>query len=261
MVKKKSESISGTKEWADENYNCYTGCEHDCLYCYARNFARWGGRIKSESEWKKQVIRKEKVAARMGKIAERAVMFPTTHDITLKTLAACTTVLQHLLDGGNKVLVVSKPHLDCIKSICRTFANQRDMIMFRFTIGAYDDALLKYWEPHAPTFKERLASLKHAFRKKFATSVSIEPMLDSANVVKLFHMLEPWVSDAIWIGRMRGVPKKADEEMKKAIRAGQTKERIAEIYASLKGNPKVKWKDSIKKMVGLKMAKEAGLDV
>ena len=261
MVQKKSTNISGTKEWADKNYNCYKGCEHDCLYCYARNFAKRGGRIKSDSEWAKPKICRDKVSHRMGKIAKRAVMFPTTHDITPKTLAACKTVLQHLLDGGNRVLVVSKPHLDCIKAICRTFADHKDKILFRFTIGAYNDTLLKYWEPHAPVFKERLASLKHAFKRGFQTSVSIEPMLDSANVVKLFHMLEPWVTDAIWIGKMNGVPSKADKSRELAIRAGQTDERIIEIYAQLKKHPKAKWKDSIKKVIGLKMAQKAGLDV
>jgi DNA repair photolyase len=261
MVQKKSGTISGTKEWADKNYNCFKGCEHDCLYCYARRMAKRGGRIKSDAEWTKQKICKDKVAHRMGKIAEQAVMFPTTHDITPKTLAACTTVLQHLLNGGNRVLVVSKPHLDCIKTICKTFADHRDMILFRFTIGAYDDTVLKYWEPHAPAFKERLASLKHAFKRGFETSVSIEPMLDSKNVVKLFHMLEPWVTDAIWIGKMNGVPEKAGKQWELAIRAGQTDAKIAEIYAALKKHPKVKWKDSIKNVVGLEMAQKAGLDV
>ena len=261
MAQKKSENIHGTKEWADKNYNCYKGCEHDCLYCYAHRSAKWRGQIKSDSEWPKQKICKDKVARCMGKIAERAVMFPTTHDISPKTLAACTTVLQHLLDGGNNVLVVSKPHLDCIKAICKTFADHRDMILFRFTIGAYDETLLKYWDTHATTFKERLASLKHAFKQDFKTSVSIEPMLDSPNVVKLFQKLEPWVTDAIWIGKMNGVPKKAGKQWELAIRAGQTDERIAEIYAALKKHPKVKWKDSIKKVVGLKMAQKAGLDV
>jgi len=196
----------------------------------------------------------------MGKIAKRAVMFPRSHDITPKTLQPCITVLHHLLDGGNRVLIVSKPHLDCIKTICKTFAQHRDMILFRFTIGAYDNALLKYWEPGAPSFQERLASLKHAFKRGFETSVSIEPMLDSANVVKLFSKLVPWVTDAIWIGKMNRVPS-ATEQMGDAIRAGQTKEKIREIYADLKRHPKVKWEDSIKKVMGLKRPDKAGLDV
>ena len=87
-------------------------------------------------------------------------------------------------------------------------------------------------------------------------------MLDSPNVVNLFHMLEPWITDAIWIGKMNGgVPEKADKQMKSAIRAGQTDERITEIYTPLKKCPKAKWKDSVKKVVGLEMAQKAGLDV
>ena len=126
------------------------------------------------------------VDRRMGKIAKRAVMFPTTHDITPKTLGPCVTALHHLLGGGNRVLVTSKPHLECVKAICNTFADFRHMILFRFTIGAFDDDLLQYWEPGALPFGERLASLKYAFKHGFQTSVSIEPMLDSANVVRLF---------------------------------------------------------------------------
>lgn len=258
---KKSENIHGTKEWADKNYNCYKGCEHDCLYCYARRMAKRGGRIKSDAEWATPKVRQDQVDDRMGKIAERAVMFPTTHDITPTTLPACLTVLKHLLEGGNNVLVVSKPDLSCIKKICKTFADYQDRILFRFTIGAFDEALLKYWEPKAPSFKSRLASLKHAFEKGFKTSVSIEPMLDSPNVVNLFEMLEPWVTDAIWIGKMNGVPSKADKEMAAAIRAGQTDDKIKKIYAQLRHCKKVKWKDSIKKVVGLKMPKKAGMDV
>ena len=34
--------------------------------------------------------------------------------------------------------------------------------------------------------------------------------------------------------------------------AGQTKQRVREIYAELKGNPKIRWKDSYKQVLGLK---------
>ena len=32
-----SKPVSGTKEWACHNVNCYNGCRHDCLYCYAKS--------------------------------------------------------------------------------------------------------------------------------------------------------------------------------------------------------------------------------
>ncbi len=42
------------------------------------------------------------------------------------------------------------------------------------------------------------------------------------------------------------------------IRLGQTDERIREIYDSLKDEPLVRWKDSIKRVVGLPLGAEAG---
>ena len=92
-------------------------------------------------------------------------------------------------------------------------------------------------------------------------------MLDSAKVVRLFHKLEPWVTDAIWIGKMNDIARrvsirtKEDRRRVEAIEAGQTDERTRQIYAELKHHPKVKWKDSIKEVLGLKRPDEAGLDV
>jgi len=81
----------------------------------------------------------------------------------------------------------SKPRLDCIRRLCREFADNRDRLEFRFTIGAMDDTILSLWESGAPGFKERFDSLKLAYRKGFAVSVNVEPMLDAANVLRLFR--------------------------------------------------------------------------
>ncbi len=40
----------------------------------------------------------------------------------------------------------------------------------------------------------------------------------------------------------------------------QSDEFIWDLYSRYKDNPKVKWKDSIKKIVGLEVATEPGLD-
>ncbi len=61
------------------------------------------------------------------------------------------TVLQHLLEGGNRVLIVSKPISTASRPSARRLLTSETLILFRFTIGAYDNALLEYWEPHAPT--------------------------------------------------------------------------------------------------------------
>ena len=76
----------------------------------------------------------------------------------------------------------------------------------RFTIGAMDDDVLRYWESGAPSFAERLAALKHAHGQGFRTSVSAEPMLDVPHAVELYEAVVPFVTDTIWFGKMNDDP-------------------------------------------------------
>ena len=261
-----SDRISGTKEWAVANVNCVTGCEHNCRYCYARFQAvERFHRVASKEEWAEPQVRAHDVKKRRHRV-DGTVMFPTTHDITPSILEPCVEVLTNLLEAENDVLVVSKPHLECIERICQDFVLYKAQILFRFTIGAFDDSILGYWEPGAPHFMERFACLKHAFNKGYLTSVSVEPMLDSENMVTLFEMLEPFVTDSIWIGKMNKLRQRVeittDEDERHAVRieAGQTDDKIWKIYRALKEEPKVKWKESVKEIVGLPLATEAGTD-
>lgn len=264
---KKAKAISGTKEWSVVSVNCCTGCEHNCRYCYARWDAihRYGGRVKSIEEWANPVIREKDVKKGRKKEAGR-VMFPTTHDITPRNYDACATVLGKLLEAGNEVLVVSKPHRQCIRGLCEQFADYRKQILFRFTIGAMDDKLLGYWEPGAPSFKERFECLKLAFEHGFQTSVSVEPMLDAMHVVNLFRRLRPFITDTLWIGKMNELRQRVtietdeDRRMVEMIEAGQVDEVIRDIYEALKDEHQIRWKESIKKVVGVPLAKKAGED-
>jgi DNA repair photolyase len=154
-------------------------------------------------------------------------------------------------------LIVSKPHLDCIEAICQQFGDYREKILFRFTIGACDDQVLSYWEPDAPAYAERKAALQYAYEQGFQTSVSVEPMLDSVNIDQLVAELLPYVTETIWIGKMNHLgrlAKNVDAGLKAAllqIEAGQTDDIIRSIFERYKGNPKIQWKASIKKVVGL----------
>jgi hypothetical protein len=110
-------------------------------------------------------------------------------------------------------------------------------------------------------------ALEHAYRKGFQTSVSIEPMLDTTNVDELIADLSPYVTDSIWLGKMNHLGRIAntlDEEQLPALRqieAGQTDEIIRAIYARHRDNPQVKWKKEIKRVVGIPLAPEAGMDI
>jgi DNA repair photolyase len=260
----KGPQTSGTKEWAVKSVNCCSGCSHDCRYCYARSMAVRFRQLNPE-QWKEEKIRWKDVRKKYGLI-EGTVMFPSSHDITPQNLVACLIVLRKLLRAENKVLVVSKPHLNCIRVICRVFEEYKDQILFRFTIGARDNEILSFWEPNAPLYEERKEALAHAFIKGFQTSVSAEPMLDPEHIEDLVKDLIPFVTDAMWIGKMNhtrniNTDDEGVEEALRKISEGQSDKNIRAIYARLKSTPKIKWKYHIKKVIGIPLAQKPGMDI
>ncbi len=258
--------ISGTKEWAVANIDCCTGCSHGCRYCYARYDAVVKYKTVRAADWDNPIVRPEDVD-RIFPCYAGQVMFPTTHDILPSNLQDCIRVIEGLIASGNSVLIVSKPHLDCIKELCRCFGKKRSQIVFRFTITALDNSIIKFWEPAAPLFEERIECLKHAFLSEFKTSVSIEPMLDAQNIVQLVDKITPWVTHSIWVGKMNKIDSRVVCDTKEMemellrIRQGQKDNQIIKIYRQLKDNPLVRWKESIKEVVGLELATEVGLDI
>jgi len=254
--------LTGTREWAQHSVNCYLGCPHDCRYCYARE-AAVRRKLTTWEDWKTPRANMRAVHRRYGLMPGR-VMFPTTHDITPTMLPECMTVLQKLLEAGNEVLVTSKPHLGCIKWICRDLAGcgYRPLLEFRFTITSGSDQQLEYWEPGAPRLAERYAALAHAKAAGWRTSVSIEPCLDLRDVHNLIELVEPHVTGTIWIGllnrpkqRVRVTCEKDREELDYVL-SGQTRERVTAVYARLADNPKLRWKDSVRRLLGLPPATE-----
>lgn len=262
-----SKDVFGTQEWATHNANFINGCKHDCKYCYSKAMAIRFGR-KTPGTWKNEVVRKNVLNRRFRKLDGR-IMFPSSHDIHPVHLDEAIEFLGNILISKNKVLIVSKPHLICIKRICDEFTNYKKNILFRFTIGSSDSKTLKFWEPGAPDFSERMESLKWAYKNGFQTSVSCEPMLDD-NIEDVVEKVSPFVTDSIWLGKANhllrrlktnGVKDKLIISRAQKLIQLQSDTKIQDLYERLKNNQKIKWKESIKKIVGIKVPTDKGLDV
>jgi DNA repair photolyase len=258
---------SGTKEWAPFNENIINGCSHDCKYCYARGmkirFNQLGGR-----EWTEEQLRVDPETAKILKRSGR-IMYPTAHDITPQHLEEHVIFIRRQMEAGNSLLIVSKPHVDCVRRLCQEFADNKDRITFRFTIGSIDNDVLRFWEPGAPLFEERLESLQLAYDQGFRTSISAEPMLEG-NVDALIDAVSPFVTDTIWLGKINrlksylahnGFTTPEILARAEALMQSQNDEAIRELYDRHKNNPKMRFKESIKKVVGLELQSEAGMDV
>jgi len=258
--------VFGTKEWASSNVNIQSGCPNDCKYCYAKSMAIRHKR-KTRDNWKEPEINADKVNKGFAK-RKGTIMFPATHDIGGHNLYECVVVLQKMLAAGNRVLIVSKPEEGCTFVLCDELKKFREQILFRFTIGSADNEVLKFWEPGASTFETRGGALKTACEQGFATSVSCEPMLDN-RIEDVVGNVLPYVTDAIWIGLPNMLNQRIalnceDEETKaraKELMAGFTESRIKKLYEKYADHPKIKWKESIKKAIGLDLPDQAGLDI
>jgi DNA repair photolyase len=207
-------------------------------------------------EWAQERIREADVYKRHPKYTGK-VMFPSSHDITESNRNACEKVIDNLIEAGNEVLIVSKPHLETIEALCAAYRPYRRQLQFRFSIGSCDDAVLSYWELNAPCYAERKAALDYAFKSGFVTSVSVEPMLDTANIDYLVADLMPYVTETIWIGKMNHISrisKYVDDATRNALAqldARQSDAIIRSIYARHKDNPMIRWKESIRTVVGI----------
>jgi DNA repair photolyase len=262
----KEKTKTGTKEWSDYSLNINQGCEHNCRYCYARENAMRYGVIKNADEWTKTKRLKgfdKSVTKQNGQ-----GMFPTTHDITPNNIDDCILFLHKHLEAGNKILITSKPHLDCIKKICKEFKDYKQQILFRFTIGSMIDDVLRFWEPEAPLFAERFESLQCAFNNGFETSVSCEPMLDQV-IDLLVYKLQPYVTQTIWIGKMNKIKERlklssdwSQEQInyyRHVLRCNKKEFIISldeQLYKDNELYKKIRWKESCKKDLGLPAQKD-----
>jgi len=260
MKQKNPEKVTKNHEWTKKSLNFIHGCSHGCLYCYSLEMAtRYGWN--NPKDWTTERVRQHDLDKRISNLDE-LIMFPSSHDITPTHLEESIQFLRKILEAGNEVLVVSKPHLECIKRICDEFAQYKNKILFRFTVGSTSDEVLGFWEPGAPGFKERLSCLKQAFMAGFETSVSCEPMLDN-QVERVVKLVDPYVTETIWIGkanRLLGTTGRGRlefnghlniETKKRALQLieWQSDQNIIKLYDKLQSNPKIRWKESIKSVL------------
>lgn len=240
--------ILGTKEWMPNNENCMKGCQNDCLYCYGKLRAI---RYKQKTAENWHIMTPNKRSTKPIRYLEGGVMFPTTHDLHIEHADIWLPFLWGLLEKGNDVLIVTKPQYAAVKLICDELSGYKNQIEFRLTIGTNDDKVAAYWEPGAPSPSDRLMALAHISTRGYKVSISMEPLLVEQPKEIIDSLFKGWVSGDIWIGLMNHHAFKVEipEEARQA--KIQTYDNIKAVYDSLKTDPQIKWKDSIRDLLGV----------
>lgn len=247
----KTRTGHGTKEWAEVTENICRGCQNNCLYCYAAHNANRFG-LRKRDDWAREELTK-RASITSYPARDGVVMFPSSHDITPFNVVEYIRVAKLILEKGNRLLIVSKPRLEVIKKVCAALIHHKRHILFRFTIGTLKTDISLFWEPGAPPPHERIMALEFAQSEGFDTSVSIEPMLHGwMGAVDVVDMVEPFVSDTIWIGKMNKALLRVDNGYRAAVEQIillQRDDAILKLVEMLKDDQKIRWKDSVKMVI------------
>ena len=192
--------------------NCYTGCAHGCVYCYARYMQRfhphqepWGQfvdvKINAVEALKRQLRRTPPDSVFVSSACDGWQPVEARYGLTRR----CCELL---LERGFEVHVLSKSAL--VRRDLDLLAGGKATV--GMTITTPDEGLAKQWEPGAASVADRWTTLAQANRQGLKTSVMFGPLLpclsdDRASLDAFFRRAAELEIDAIWVDGLNARPK------------------------------------------------------
>ena len=161
--------------------NPYVGCQHNCLYCYARFMKRFTGhrepwgqfvdvKVNAPELLKREVARKKVDTVWVSGVCDPYQPLEGRYKLTRQCL-------ELLADNGWPVVVQTRSplvlrDLDILK--------RAEHFEVGFSVTTADDAIRRHFEPNAPPIKARLAALDELHRAGIRTFVMVAPILPGA---------------------------------------------------------------------------------
>ncbi len=194
---------------ADFTLNCYVGCSHRCLYCYARYMQKFKAR---PEDWgyfvDVKVNAPEALAKQLRKIKPPKEVFMSSVGDAWQPLEAkyklSRACLKLLLEAGFKVDILTKSSL-----VERDFGllEAYKTPSLGMTLTTLKRDLQKVLEPYASEPTDRLNTLKKAREKGIKTWVFLGPLIPEftdtpANLEALFRVLQGVDLDRILVDRL-----------------------------------------------------------
>ena len=197
---------------SDYSLNCYTGCPHACVYCYARFMQRfhphdepWGAfvdvKVNAVEVLKRQLRRAEPGTVFMSSACDGWQPVEAEWRLTRR----CCELL---LERGFQVHVLTKSAL--VLRDLGVFAGHPASI--GITLTTLDERLRELWEPGATSVVERLAVIKAARDAGLQTSIMFGPLLpflsdSQAAIDALLEQAADLGVDRIWVDAMNPRPR------------------------------------------------------
>jgi len=201
-------SILNKSGLADYALNCYAGCEHRCVYCYARFATRfshpgepWGSfvdvKINAPQLLAKEVRHKKPGTVFISSVCDAWQPAEASYGLTrqcLEILLRCRYPLTILTKS-----TLAGRDLDLL-------AGQKE-IEFGVTITTLNESLRYFIEPRSSPSAARLELLEEAKRRGVTTSAFLGPLLPylsdtESNITPLLHAIKEVGVDYFYVDRL-----------------------------------------------------------
>ena len=193
-------------EYLAYGLNWWTGCAHNCRYCYMRALAQRFARGETPGKWGEPVpcivnphVALEQELTRRRAALKGMLMLCTSHDPAMSKFVALQMhdIVKVLCthDLAPQTLVLTKSPQRALNALGRLGAD--DGLRFGVSLTSLESAAMQYYEPHAE-FDNRLRGITRAAASGYKTWVSIEPPLPQARLSDLVSAvlkthLRPWI--------------------------------------------------------------------
>lgn len=210
------------KEYGDYALNIYTGCPHQCFYCYAPNVLR-----KTKQDFHCSIEPRKNIVEETINQLEKEV-------IKDKLIHLCFTCDPYPLGYDNKVtrdiikaIKMSGNHVQILTKNAKDIKRDFDLFDENDWIGttiSCDNISAQKFEPLASIPTERIKMLKIAKNLGFNTWLSCEPVINPITIYEII-MCYSFFIDKINIGKLNYHP--SEIEWKEF---GEKAEKLCEVY-------------------------------
>lgn len=208
-----AKTVLNRSKLSDYSLNCYTGCSHACVYCYARFMQRfhphtepWGGFVDVKVNAVEVLVRQLRRAAPGHVFVSSACDAYQPLERKYRLTRRCAETLMHY---GFHVNLLTKSAL-ALEDIPMYAAGKRARISV--TITTPDEETARIWEPGASSVAKRIEVVKAAKAAGLETSVMFGPLLpglsdDEASLARLFALAKDAGVDHVWHDCLNPRPK------------------------------------------------------
>ncbi len=183
--------------------NPYQGCEHGCVYCYARNSHEYWG-YSAGIDFESRIVVKKNAPALLRKFFENKSWEPATISLSGNTdcyqpierrMKITRALLEICLEYRNPVGIITKNalvlrDLDIIKELA-----SMNLVRVFTSITSLDEGLRQVMEPRTASYKSRLKVLETLSKEGVPTGIMNAPLIPGLNDMHMHDVLKS-ASDA-----------------------------------------------------------------